>query len=604
MFCKNCGEQLEDDQKFCHKCGSPVEDAAETTETLSPEKVVVESTAEVEASPSEPVMAQSPEGYAVSDDSQAGEIYYSPKWIKITLLCIACFCLLMAILTFKTPLEFNWFFGSCSYSLGFGVLTIGALAYFAVQFGEHRHTRNYLTPDGKLDISTPRSYTALEKPWLLRALDTDNYGFGDTLESFDYADGRIAITTRKGQMIEAPLSELTWKYSMTKPSRADEWHIYKYTLTDQSGHTIKFYRKLTIEDEEWDDINMLLSLSGEVKEGKTSKLSKKMSKILESVRDQDLGSLAESLTEILVNETSTKVIDLVKAKYITKLEKKEGLWSKIKKVFEYLVWIILAIYALTVIFVNVVELISYLSSDDNRDEIEAVVNSVDTDDSESATSQIYHLTGVIDGKYNIDMTLDFESGTGTYYYTKYSPDNTLDLVITSLDDGEIEIQEFNDNGDQTGVFKGRIHNNGEINGWYTNYKGSQMPFSIEVDAAQNTVSILQYIVNSADYNETYDGYPAYFYKGYFTDGKKQYPVMVAFVNVDGTFEAAYKNLNYGGTVMSMMISDISDNSLTLKSYDGDFRITLSQSGEGELSGSAKQGSTKLDVSLTPTFDTF
>ena len=105
MFCKNCGQQLEDDQKFCHKCGSPVEDAAVTTETLSPEKVVVESTAEVEASPSEPVMAQSPEGYAVSDESQTGEIYYSPKWIKITLLCIACFCLLMAILTFKTPAE-------------------------------------------------------------------------------------------------------------------------------------------------------------------------------------------------------------------------------------------------------------------------------------------------------------------------------------------------------------------------------------------------------------------------------------------------------------------------------------------------------------------
>ena len=509
MFCKNCGQQLEDDQKFCHKCGSPVEDAAETTETLSPEKVVVESTDEVDASPSEPVIAQSPEGYAVSDDSQAGEIYYTPKWIKITILCIACFCLLMAILTFKTPLEFNWFFGSCSYSLGFGLLTIVALAFFAGQFGEHRHTRNYLTSEGKLDISTPRSYTALEKPWLLRALDTDNYyGFADTLESFDYADGQIAITTRKGQMIEAPLSELTWKYSMTKPKDADGWHIYKYTLTDQSGHTIKFYRAMTIEDEEWDDVNMLLSLSGEVKEGKTSKIARKLHRVLDSVKDADFSDIAGSAVGVGVNETSNHVIDMVKAKYITKTETKGGLWNIIKNVFNYLLWIILAIYALTVIFVNVVDLISYLSSDDNRDDIETLAgyNEYDSDEfadysddqtysggsvNESSTNEswVVEFEGKI-GKYPIKMYLDLKNKDnydycpveGSYCYT--ASGSGAYIYLSGVKRGErMELTEYNDNGEVTGRFEGTLQIFGrlasmEYTGTFTNYQGKTFSFSL------------------------------------------------------------------------------------------------------------------------------
>lgn len=99
----------------------------------------------------------------------------------------------------------------------------------------------------------------------------------------------------------------------------------------------------------------------------------------------------------------------------------------------------------------------------------------------SQSYQEIHLTGIIDGKYNIDMTLNVEDGAGTYYYTKNGADNTLDLEIIEIDnDGKIIMIETNDEGEHTGTFEGHIRDN-EIRGWYTNYRGREMPFYLEVN---------------------------------------------------------------------------------------------------------------------------
>lgn len=79
------------------------------------------------------------------------------------------------------------------------------------------------------------------------------------------------------------------------------------------------------------------------------------------------------------------------------------------------------------------------------------------------------------------MTLNVEDGIGTYYYTKNGADNTLDLEIIEIDnDGKIIMIETNDEGEHTGTFEGHIRYN-EIRGWYTNYRGKEMPFYLEVN---------------------------------------------------------------------------------------------------------------------------
>lgn len=91
----------------------------------------------------------------------------------------------------------------------------------------------------------------------------------------------------------------------------------------------------------------------------------------------------------------------------------------------------------------------------------------------------HYFSGIIDGKYKIRMTLRSD-GHGEYYYTKYGPNATLTLIITELaENGNIKIEEYNDKGEQTGLFDGRLDSSGEINGWFTNYKGKRMPFYLE-----------------------------------------------------------------------------------------------------------------------------
>lgn len=454
-----------------------------------------------------------------NDGDNAGVIYHRSKWVKITLLSLAVLCLILAVCTVNVPLEFDLLFGqSFSYFAGFAGLCLIMVLAFAFSFGEQREGKVYLNKEGKLDISTPRSYEALKKPAFLRAISRSQLLKGEGLKAFEYKDGEVSVVTTKGNSISAPLSQLTWKYSMTKPNNAYEWYIYKYSLTDLAGNSVTYYRNnATFDEKEWDDMNMLLSLSANVDEGKISKLTKKMTKLLEAVDGFDftdvLGSTIDLATAQVFNGTN-KVIDMVRIKLYGRNQKKRSKFretlSKIKN------WIIMGgivIYVLAIIVINIIHLIDYFSASRSNSDIENVEALYDESDAtgeydseseayEDAETAVpvhvpidiespnafggyqHEFHGKINNKYAVNMHLDLENYTGRYCYIS-SSGGYLDLEIVSYDPSSraIQIVETNDSGELTGFFDGYLTLNGILQGTFTNYKGVEMPFRLEVQDA-------------------------------------------------------------------------------------------------------------------------
>lgn len=420
-----------------------------------------------------------------------GEIYHVSKGVKIALLAVAGLCLILAISTFNVPLEFDYLFDSMPYFAGFLILGLLLLGIFAFSFGEKRKDpKIYLTADGKLDIGTSRIYEALNVPAFVNFLGRSHKQKKEGLLSFKYKDGIVTIYTTELNYISAPLSELTWKYSMTKPKGADDWEIYKYTLTDASGQSIEFYQNsATFMEEEWDDINMLLSLSGKVEETTSSKITKKMTEILEKIEDFDFSDIAGSVAAAAVGTAtaaSNKIIDMVKVKVYGEA-KKNTLWEKIK---DKLLWIGLGLYILIVLFINVFNIVEYLSTGKEESVTERIAATYDAhdsymeeeavvDDAVELTNGEYEMTGYIDWSYDIVMTINPEDRSGYYYYVSNGPGNPIYLDITKFDADDLILEEFT-NGRHTGTFRGHLSFSRygfSYEGTFTNaLNGREMPF--------------------------------------------------------------------------------------------------------------------------------
>ena len=114
---------------------------------------------------------------------------------------------------------------------------------------------------------------------------------------------------------------------------------------------------------------------------------------------------------------------------------------------------------------------------------------------------------------------------------------------------------------------------------------------------------LSYILGSPSVDK--NGELIHFFRGYFTDGKKQYPIMIAFIEKNGKISSAqYKNINY--TALVKMNVKFGSRSLTLEgeSRKKDFSIYLTSDNEGKSwTGTAISNST-LDVFLEPTSEQF
>lgn len=81
-------------------------------------------------------------------------------------------------------------------------------------------------------------------------------------------------------------------------------------------------------------------------------------------------------------------------------------------------------------------------------------------------------------KYPITMQLEIKGSVvkGTYYYNKQGPDNVLTLSGV-FDNGEMDIYETDENGRQTGHFKG-YYSNGEYQGEFVTMQGKSMQFLV------------------------------------------------------------------------------------------------------------------------------
>ena len=99
-------------------------------------------------------------------------------------------------------------------------------------------------------------------------------------------------------------------------------------------------------------------------------------------------------------------------------------------------------------------------------------------DEQVETSKNVTLYGAVDNKYPITMNLEIEGSVvkGTYYYNKQGPDKVLTLSGV-LNNGEMDIYESDENGRQTGHFKGH-YSNGEYQGEFITMQGKSMYFRV------------------------------------------------------------------------------------------------------------------------------
>jgi hypothetical protein len=89
-----------------------------------------------------------------------------------------------------------------------------------------------------------------------------------------------------------------------------------------------------------------------------------------------------------------------------------------------------------------------------------------------------YFEGTIDGKYGIIMTLTKNANNLTGTYTYKSQGTPIKISGTTDDSGNLTINEFNDKGNMTGIFKGQLTGNNIIGQWTKPDGSKTMPFRI------------------------------------------------------------------------------------------------------------------------------
>ncbi|MDX6447081.1 MAG: hypothetical protein QOH71_4155 [Blastocatellia bacterium] len=136
-------------------------------------------------------------------------------------------------------------------------------------------------------------------------------------------------------------------------------------------------------------------------------------------------------------------------------------------------------------------------------------NSNNTGGNSSSSAQAVSITnapnfskvfeGTLNSQYPIKMNLqrNGENLVGTYVYTKYK----VDIPIKGTIDGQdnLIINEFDSKGNQTGVFKGRLTSNSEMEGTWSKPNGDKsMSFSLKANGSSNEVASTNRSVDSSN----------------------------------------------------------------------------------------------------------
>ncbi|MDE5665260.1 MAG: hypothetical protein K2I31_04895 [Duncaniella sp.] len=93
----------------------------------------------------------------------------------------------------------------------------------------------------------------------------------------------------------------------------------------------------------------------------------------------------------------------------------------------------------------------------------------------------YELAGKLGTKLAIHVNLDKGMKKGTYYYDKYGPSNTLQLVVKAFNPntGDLTLEETNDKAEVTGTFIGKLSDT-SYTGTMTAYTGKTYNFDLKI----------------------------------------------------------------------------------------------------------------------------
>lgn len=365
------------------------------------------------------------------------------------ILIVAVFFAVLAIITgiFWPDAQFDWFFGSIIYWGGCLLLSIILLIQWTISGGEHRESHLYLTPNGDLDFSTPRTYVSLQKPKVSKFLGAVAWWTTLTLERFEFSNGEVIIQNTKGETISGSLNALTVKRSFTNNNFKKEFYPYKYIISNAEGCKVKFYVNHSVfEINEWDDMHMILEQAGTLTESKVSKFSRKADKILSKLEDFDFsdipGAVVEVTADTVIKKASGFASSIIKKKLSKKKSKSKWI-EKLSIIKDWCLYSILGLYLLVVIVYNLVTFPAWSHPDSDYDEIEisnvlyqqssSPKDELDNGaDNEELFDQLTQDMDLYSCRFNEEggarMTIALEPETGSGYYRAPSG-NIYELTI-------------------------------------------------------------------------------------------------------------------------------------------------------------------------------